>query len=181
MLKNCCVWGTIAFMSHTSLLVNVNAPRRMQPHGIQKTDWSHYAEFFSLSFQRNAKEIIKRGIEIIARSGCHHYNKEEVQCPSQDGTIYLLLVWHSLEPVCFCCWTKKEVRRTRRDEWAAQCSFHRSHSLTQRDSGTSKPGCGPCGIKKVWSESSSISSHQVTFSRSNPSWIFLSLLTNKDK
>ena len=56
-------------MSHTSLLVNVNAPRRMQPHGIQKTDWSHYAEFFSLSFQRNAKEIIKRGIEIIARSG----------------------------------------------------------------------------------------------------------------
>jgi hypothetical protein len=92
MLKNCCVWGTIAFMSHTSLLVNVNAPRRMQPHGIQKTDWSHYAEFFSLSFQRNAKEIIKRGIEIIARSGCHHYNKEEVQCPSQDGTIYLLLV-----------------------------------------------------------------------------------------
>lgn len=38
---------------------------------------------FSLFFKRNAKEITKRGIEIIACSGCHHCN-EEVQGLSQD-------------------------------------------------------------------------------------------------
>lgn len=66
MLKNCCVWGTIVCTPHISPLVHATLPGSHGPT-CSGWGWSGATKLpFSLPFRGDEKEIIRRGIKIIA-------------------------------------------------------------------------------------------------------------------